>query len=431
MTASKAELWDQLAKAIKILDETFKFAGQNSTANFLYYLDALQQAYEGDHIGTTNAQFTSLRSQLNSICGTSAPLDALIVELAKQGYSSYATSASSALDDIAKAMDTGTETVKNRAWSYGAMTAGGSNVGTGVLYRLTTDKYNNTIETGAFPGGIVKAEIISDKNTGRTSGTEQATLYGSGVIPTDYIYLGTAPATQTTITAYRAADGMLSNSDLASYTDDGTDITWTDWTLDHTTKTTYVTVDTSNYFRKQTNGTAGVVLKFMDSNAMTQYITDATTSIDPTKPCFLIVRYRRYTVDGALTIRLGSKTASVADLTTKTDATWFDLCIGTTGEDGWYDNFKEASGGYGVRIKIELSSRTTGSLGIGEIVLAQPTLYDGKWYLLVAGATDFLKSDYWTFTDTVSNTGRIQTTLSRLYSKHLPHTSGSPTYADA
>ena len=430
MSASKAELWSQLSKAIKILDETFKYAGQNAT-NFLGLLDSLQQAYEGDHIGTTNAQFTSLRSQLNAICGTSAPLDALVIELARIGYNSLSTSASLALDDIAKGMNAASETITNRAWTYGSVAVGASNVGTGVVYRLTTDKYSKTIEQGAFPGGIVKIEIINDKNTGRSSGTEQAKIFGSGVIPTDYLYLGTAPAGESTLTAYRAEDGILSNANFSDYTDDAVNVTFTNWTLDNTTKTTYADVDTTTYYRKQSDGSAGVTMKFGDNNAATQYITNASSSIDPTLPCFLIVRYRRYSsCDGTLTIRLGSKTETVT-LSSVSDATWYDLVLGVADSDGWYDNFKEDSSGLGARIKISLTSRTTGTLGIGEVILAQPSAYDGKYYLLTAGATDFLVGDLWTFTDSVANTGRIQTTIARLYSKHLPHTSGTPTYADA
>lgn len=430
MSASKSELWDQLAKAVKILDETFKYAGQNAT-NFLGLVDTLQQAYEGDHIGTTNSALTSLRSQLNSVCGNTDALNTLLIELAKIGYNSLSTTATLALDDIAKGMDGASETVKNRGWGYGASTAGGSNVGTGLLYRLVTDKYNNVIEAGSFSGGVVKAEITSDKNTGTESGNEQCVLYGSGIMPTDNIYLGTAPSGSIILTAKRAQDGMLANGNLATYTDTGTDVSFSSWTADNTTKATYLTYDTVTYFRKQDLTTAGVTAKFLNNNALTQYITSATSRFNTALPTFLIVRFYRYSsCDGTLTIRLGSKTTTVT-LASAPAATWTDVALGATGEDGWYDNFKEDSSGLGVRIKIELTSRTTGELGIGEILLIQPTIYDGKYYVLTAGVTDFVKGDYFTLTDTVSNTGRIQTTIARLYRKHLPHTSGSPTYADA
>lgn len=429
MGASKAVLWGQLTKLIKILDELFKASATTSSTNFLTLLDSLQKDYEGNHINQTDSKLNSIRSSLSSFFSGYSVLQALVVELAKNGYSSQATSVQAALDDIAKGM-AGSETVKNRAWTYGAMTAGETNVGTGILYRSTYDKYGNVIESGSPVGGVIKAEVVSDKNLGRDSGTETATIMGSGMLPVDNLDLGTIPAGAQTLTATRAIDGLLSNPDFVSFTGTGlSDIAWDSWTVADATK-----ADDNNsiYFRAQTDGTAGVSVEFTDNNSLTQYFSDISSTIDSTKPCFLIVRYRRKTsCDGSLTIRLGSKTAAVADLTTKTDATWFDLVLGVDSSDGFYDNFKEDSGGNGCRVAITLASRTTGSLLIGEVILVQPTLFDGKWYLLTAGQTDFLKSDYWTFTDTVANTGRVQYWLSRLAGKYLPHTSGTPTYADA
>lgn len=430
MGASKAVLWGQLTKLIKIIDELYKASATTSSTNFLTLLDSLQKDYEGNHINQTDAKLVSIRATLSNLFRDQGVFQALILELAKNGYNSLSTSISSALDDIAKGMDGASETVKNRAWTYGAMTAGGSNVGTGVVYRSTYDKYGDVIEAGAANAGIVKVEIVADKNLGKQSGNETANVYGSGLMPVDNLDLGTAPSSVGSLTATRATGGILSNPDFVSFTGTGgVDIAWDSWTLADATKATN---NSTIYYRKQSDGTAGVSAEFTDNNSLTQYFADIAGNIDVTKPCFLIVRYRRKTsCDGSLTVRLGSKTVAIADLTTKTDATWYDLTLGIDSSDGFYDNFKEDSGGNGCRVAITLASRTTGNLLIGEIILAQPTLFDGKWYLLTAGQTDFLKSDYWTFTDTVSNTGRVQYWLSRLMGKYLPHTSGTPTYADA
>lgn len=430
MTASKAELWTQLSKAIKIADENFKYAGQNST-NFLSLVDSLQQAYEGDHIGNTNAALASLRSQFNSICANTDLLNSIILELAKVGYNSIATVAATALDDISKGMKLATETISSRAWTYGAVANDALNVGTGTVYRLTTDKNGNTIEVGAFPGGVTKIEIITDKNTGATSGAESAKIYGYGRTPTDSINLGSAPSGETTISAKKASDGILANGNFSSYDDSGTDVSVTSWTFGTATKATHVNIDTAIYFRNIDPSTTGKSVKLLLDNTMTQYLLNASSRINPDLPVFFIVRYyRNSNCDGTLTITLGSKSTNVT-LTTVLNATWLDLVLGVSNSDGWYDNYKSDTNKLGVKIEIALSSRTTGTLDIGEVILAQPTYYDGKYYLLTAGATDFLKGDNFTFTDSVSNTGRIQTTLARLYRKHLPHTSGTPTYADA
>ena len=407
MTASKAELWTQLSKAIKIADENFKYAGQNST-NFLSLVDSLQQAYEGDHIGNTNAALASLRSQFNSICANTDLLNSIILELAKVGYNSIATVAATALDDISKGMKLATETISSRAWTYGAVANDALNVGTGTVYRLTTDK-----------------------NTGATSGAESAKIYGYGRTPTDSINLGSAPSGETTISAKKASDGILANGNFSSYDDSGTDVSVTSWTFGTATKATHVNIDTAIYFRNIDPSTTGKSVNLLLDNTMTQYLLNASSRINPDLPVFFIVRYyRKSNCDGTLTITLGSKSTNVT-LTTVLNATWLDLVLGVSNSDGWYDNYKSDTNKLGVKIEIALSSRTTGTLNIGEVILAQPTYYDGKYYLLTAGATDFLKGDNFTFTDSVSNTGRIQTTLARLYRKHLPHTSGTPTYADA
>ena len=426
--ATKSELWTQLANAIKILDETLKFGNANAT-NFLSLVDTLTQMLEGNHASATLQALLSFRSSLSSLVVSQNIITALILELAKVGYNSRATSANQALLDIWDGMVAASETVKNRAWTYGAVTAGGSNVGNGTCYRLTKEENNGDIETGAYSAGVVKVEITNDKNTGATEGNEAVLIAGQGQTSLDALESGTAPTGSVTTSAKRPQDGILSNPSFSTSSGTGATLAFDNWTLTDATK---ALANTSIYYRDDPSATANQSLELTDNNAVVQYLDNAASKIDQSKPVFLIVRYRRKSsCDGALTVRLGSKTASVADLTSKTDATWFDLAIAST-SDCYYDNFKENPSPYsGLRIEIALASRTNGSLIVDDIVLAQPVLFDGKWYLVVAGSVDFLKSDYFTFTDSVSNTGRIQTTLARLFGVTLPHTSGTPTYADA
>jgi len=429
MAASKSEYWDQLAKAVRIEDELYKFANAN-TPNFLGLLDTLQQAYEGNHIGNTESGFNSLRSSLSSIAGANTRLQYIILDMAKVIYGSRATAVAAAIDDINVGLNSDSETVMNRAWTYASISAGGSNVGTGTVYRVTKDKYDVAIESGAANGGTVKVLINSDKNAGRTSGQEQGVIYGSGIIPVDNLYLGTAPNGSAILTAFRAQDGLLSNGDF--YESDGTggtDITFDDWTLSDSTK---FYQETSIYYRKKYGQSAGTSLKFVDNASATQYFVDLQSTADLTKPFFLIARLRRGdSCDGTLTMRLGSQTVT-QDITSLTNDIWTDLTLGVGATNkGWYDVFKEDSSGNGARVVLSLASNTTGDLYVGEVILAQPTLFDGKYYLLTAGATDFLNGDYFTFGDTVANTGRINFNIARLYGKYFKHASSSPTYADA
>jgi len=420
----KSELWGQLANAVKIIDELWKFGAVNSP-NLVTLIDTLSQSYLGNHVGSTTAAVKTLRTAISTQSVNTAVLQPIILELAKRGYNSRATAVSDALDDIARGMDALTETVAERNITYGSVTAGGSNVGDGTVLRLTTDEYGNKIEDGAWDGGITKVEITQDKNTGVSGGSEKGLIYGSGVTPYDNLEMGDAPNGSLVVTAMNAANSILTNSDFETSSGTGATLAFTGWTLsdpeDFSEETT-VTYNDSDQ-----------AIEFEDNANILQYIPDASGSLDSSKPAFLIVPfYRVSSCDGTLTIRLGSQTESVA---LSAQSGWNLLVLGVADEKGWYNNFKEDSSDLGVRVQISLASRTTGSLVIDNVILAQPSAFNSKYYMLIAGDSDFINGDYFTFTDSVNGTsggdGRIQFTLSRLFGKYLPHTSGSETYADA
>ena len=427
MAPTKTELWDQLAKALDIIDTTYKyFSGDGATVpNLLADIITLQDVFEGNHIGQTQQQLDSIRSSAGSMVLQGASLlTPVILELAKIGYSSIATSVSAALDDIAAGMDAAGETIKYRNFSFGAIVPDGGNTGDGTVYRVTKDKYNNDIEHAAANAGITRVKITSDKQTGRSSGTEQGLIYGYGQVSEDAVEQGTCPDDSAIIIAKRAHDGKLTNPSFDTYSGSGGSFAVNGWSLSAPAN---FQADTTNYFRATPGSSTGVSLEFLGNGDIEQILADQGITLDASKPTFLIVRYYRKTVDGSLTIELGSKTEQVADLTTKADTTWHDLTLGIGATDkGWYENWMED----GANVKVTLAGRTTGTLLVDEIILAQPQLFDGKWYLMTAGETDYLKDDFFSFTDTVVNTGRIQYILSRLFSKYLPHTSGVPTYAD-
>lgn len=425
--ASKAELWSQLSYVVKILDEIFKF-GVANTPNFLTMQDTLTQALEGSHVPNTTASVNQLRSTLSGMAGSPSALNSIILELAKVGYNSRATGVNAALEDIWTGMVAASETVKSRAWTYGAATPYASNVGTGILYRLTKEDNDNIIEVGAYSGGVVKLLINKDKNNGATSGTESGIIFGVGQMSVDSLEVGTAPNGSTAFSAIRPQDGKLTNPSFTTYSGTGATLAFTGWTLTDATK---AAVNLTTYFREEPSSAASVALEFTDNNSIVQYLDDSASKItDSSIPVFLIVRYRRLTsCDGTLTIGLGSQTEAVT-LSTVADDTWLDLAIALD-KKTYYENFKENPTGKGAGIKATLASRTTGTLLLDDIILASPRQFDGKWYLVTSGQTDFMAGDYFTCTDSVTNTGRIQTTLARLLNFSLPHTDGTPTYADA
>lgn len=418
MAASKSELWTQLLNEIKILDNIFKFGVSNSP-NYLGMEEVLQEAWVGDHVGSSQQQLANIRSQLSSILrNASGFLTPCLLELARIGYSSSATSASVALNDIYDGM-IATETVKERDFTFGSVSAGGSNVGTGTVLRLTKDAQGHDLEGGFANAGITKILVVKDFASGKTKGNEEASLFGSGQVKVDELVLGTAPSSTAVLLAKMATDGLLSNAGFETITGTAPAISVDSWTMG----------DAADFDEETTTIYRGSkALEFVDNGTITQYLN--TITLDTTKPIFVRLLFNRVSsCDGTLTLRLGTQTEAVS-LVAQTG--WTALTLGDgASTKGWYENFQENYSGNGIRLEISLASRTVGSLLIDEVTVIQPTAYDGKFYALFAGNTDFLEDDFFTFTDSVANTGRTQYWLARVFGKYLPHTSGAPTYADA
>jgi len=423
---TKASFFTQIANLIKILDETYKYSAINTT-NLLDVIETAQQSYEGNHISATESAVASFRSNYSGILSSgTALLNSVILDLARQGYNSLSTSVVAALVDIAKGMNDGTETILNRSFTFAPIVSGGSNVGTGTVYRTTKGKWGHDLESGV--GGTVRVNITSDRNTGRQSGAEQSVIFGDGQKPADQLDIGTASGTTADLSSKRISDSILANSSFDTFAGTGGGGTFaaTPWTVSSQSN---FDGDISNYYRTPASGTPAS-LKFLTNASIEQTFSTAGISFDTTRPAFLIVRFNRQIglCDGTLTIRLGSQTESVV-LAAQTGWNVITLGIGATNK-GWYDVFKEDNSGNGVRIKIELSGRTTGTLLVDDVLLVQPQLYNGLYYMLVPGQTDFLIGDTFSFADTVAETGIIQKWIARLYSTSLPHTSGAPTYPD-
>jgi len=433
VTATKAELWDQLSKAIKIIDQTFLFGASNSP-NYLGLEDAVIQAAEGSHYGSVLQSLAAYRSGINALIDSGINIiQPIIFELARIGYNSTETNLLLAMRDIREGMVAATETIKARDWTFGSVSAGGGNTGNGTVYRLTKDQDNHNLENGSPVGGVVKFKTTTDKNNGETAGNERFRLYGSGQLPVDGLELGTIMGTvNEDVRATRSPDGLLVNG---SFDDLNSTLTTdeTGWTLSAAASFAKVTEAAgTNVFRNSPGLNTGSSLRFTASANITQFISEEAINIDPSFPVFLIVRYRRESaVTGTLTIRLGSQTETVT-LGSVADETWLDATLGTgTATKGWYKNFREDSATKGVRVDIAISSLAVGTLLVDEVILAQPIFFDGRYYLVTAGTADFLRDDSFTFSDTVANTGRNQYILSRTTGVYLPSTTGAPTYADA
>lgn len=422
MATTKAELWDQLLYLVKILDQTYLF-GASNTPNWVAMEESLQGYYEGQHVGQTQQQVSSLRSSLSGILARGASvLTPVLLELAKTGYAGTGASAQTALDEIRDGMVAATETVRERDFTFGSVSVGGSNVGSGVCVRTTMDETGQDLEGGCWPAGVTSLEVTQDFASGATKGRERVRIKGSGVTKTDELYVGTCPSEVLEITVQDATGGgnLIQNGGFESNsgTAGTSDTVFSGWTL---SSQTLIDVESSTVLR------GSYACEFLGNANILQYLT--TPGIDTTKPVYLSLWFNRQSsCDGTLTLRLGSQTVDVA---LSAQSGWTHAILGSgASAKGWYDVFKEDSSGLGVRVQVTLASRTTGTLLLDDVCVFQPARYDGKFYAVIAGATEFLNGDAWTFTDSVANTGRTQSWLARLFGKHLPYAASGETYAD-
>lgn len=434
-----ADGWTQMKYIVQLLDEFFKFGSINATNNFKDIFANIRTNYTGDNIKGTDTTIGSLRSTLSGLMSQVGTLEALVAELATRGYSSKATSTSDYLSDIIDGMATAGTTLKSRGYTY-ATVPPTSGTGSGGLIRSTKDINNSNIEVGYYTGVTTVAECVADKNMSNIAiGEESFALYGSGMSGIDNIDLGAAPPSSLNMTTKavrsQTSGGILLNPSFTTAAGtDGVDKTFSSWELSSGAN---FAQSTAIYFQNDPSSSVGYGATFLANASMTQYVRtptggSSTRFLDNRLPYFFIVRvYRKDSCDGTVTLRLGTQTETF-DISTYADATWHEFKLGVADNKGYYRNFKEDYSNQGVRVGVSLASNTTGTMIVDDIILRQAFLWDGKPVLITSGATDFLLGDTITYTDTPTNTGRMQTTLARLFGVSFPSVAGgTETYSDA
>lgn len=445
-TPTKAELWSQISAFIKIIDQGWKYAATNSP-NFVGLQDALEQLLEGQHAVQVTQYLQQARAELNSryLAGAST-LRLMLIELAKWGYAVNTVSLTDAqiFEKLAEAMDTAGETIATRAYTFGSISAGGSNVSSATVLRNTKDRFDEPIEVAEV--GVQRIEVIQDSSQGAQQGQELVRFFGQGNPRVDRIQLGTSTDKVVQGKLINSSNSLLINGSFDAIETTLTKAEQTGWTLNDIS---LFSKETTTFFRWKSgdearlNGT-GASLKALSGTTniwFAQYISREKLRIESGVPYFLVLRVMvdNASTDGTLTLRLGSKTVTL-DVSTLSANTWANVIIGTD-DKGYFENFKErwvsaANQDLGIRVRVDVASRTVaGAIFFDEIVLVKGVYFNGAYYCPLAGQntatnTDAQTGDLWTFTDSATNAGRNQYTIAELLGVSLP-SDASPTYADA
>ena len=411
---TEAEIKTQTANGVKIANETRKFLNVNAT-NYAGLKDTFLQALEGPNTDRTANALAQLELRLDAALKGGRELILPLLETYCQviGRPVPQGNADAVFDALYDHMVANTLRVTSRQFSYGVPAAGGSNTGSGVLNRLTKDENNFDLEAQTADAKTVVCR--SDYRNGVEQGREVFEIRGGASLFGDSWIQIEGSGRIGTLTGLTGTDsgqfiGNPSFSTLASGSVGSP--TLSAWTQSGTFQ-----LDGTNYYRKLNGETTPYALQYGANGYVQQSLDDRRIRVNPRVPMYCQAAWNREVGagDGTLTLTLGNKTASVV-LAAQTG--WQILRIALD-DDCWYKNWKKND----ALLKIDLASRTTGTVLVDDVIVAPMQLFNGGWYAVVGGATPFLRDDVFTFTDT--EVGSILQYFFWLYfGRHLPHTTG-------
>lgn len=428
---TEAEVQTQIGLAIQFLDETEKFA-RSATKNVEGMYDGLiANPLEGDYSADTLAGMDVWRATASSMMDPAIArgfLDPLFLTYGKT-LSFPERDIQSILVRLYQSFVDNTLSVLYRNFTFGSPSAGGGNVGDGVVNRLNTDRNNLSIENQTPDAKVV--ECIADEHSGAASeGRELFEIRGANPFR-DFVAGVAGIQRQRNIQALNADDSesFITNPSFGQL--DGAAIATPDtipgWTVAGAIGD--LELDETDTYRSSTaeGGSLATAvprsLKFTASEKISQNFNINAAQFDPNVPYYVQIAYNRAagTGDGTLNLRFGSQSESVALVA---QSGWNILRL-TVGQKNWFQTWNEED----PDIEIEITGQTTGYNLVDDVVVGPYTLFDGGWYAIVGGATPFLRDDVFTFTDSAVES-IIQKWLWRIYGFYLRHVTTSPTWAE-
>lgn len=420
-TPTEAEVTSQFTALIDLLDETAKFGGVNSP-NWLGLEDTLGQALEGDYLDEIMGVVRAGRSSINTILDPAygrALLSPILRQWAKISASPDISPDNESDEQIVirlyDRLVTASKSVKERAFSYGSASAGGSNAGNGSVYRCTKnpDAYNLeacTPETKVFR---------CTKDYGLGAGKHQEVFEVLGPRRYRDSLLVNASGYSGTMTALTGADSILQNADFGSYDSASTPTSVPGWktSAGAADLSAILDIDTTNYYRlygsgvDATPGQGAQSAKWIADGKIVQKAIDFRTQLRDDVPYVCQLAYNRSinSATGQLDFRVGNITTTVASLA-GASAGW-NVLRATLGGNSWFKNLKEAD----FNVEIEKSGSGTSGLLVSEVIIAPMSLIDGSFYSVIGASTPFLYKDYFTIADSVATDSVVQKWLWRLY----------------
>lgn len=429
MGYSEANVKSQIDAVIYLLEMQRQFGNAN-TPNVITQTDAVYAALQGitsPTVARAVGEFRRANSNIISPIQGRKLLDTLLLDMAiVKSYSE--TDPPAILRRLLHDYSQGTPvTIKDRNTTFGSVTAGGSNVGSGTIYRLTKDPYDYPIQ--AVSPEVKTFTCIVDENGGANAGQEKFNYHGVDREPDNLLVLGSG----INIDTPRAKDGGDSTGYLTNPSFSGTETasTFNGWTI----TTITAAHDTTNYFRTYSGESTAGSIKLTGNGTVSQPLTTARGKFKADVPYFLAFRWNRSVgsapANTTIDVDLGAQSSIIAITMTGAESGW-QTAVATMDKKLYYQNWAGTS----AALTFTIGSQATGYTLIDDVQLWPMTRIDGIWYAILGGATPFIDGsefdgDYFTFDDSVM-TGAVKAYwLWQLYGVdcQLPN-AASPTWAD-
>ncbi len=439
---SEAEVRDQWKKSVAIVESLRNhFDGTVMGAGGL--IDSLVQVLEGEYTpaGLTGA-VTRMRAGMSSLIDSQRITEFLAPVLLEYGrlidQGSAYTNPAEAMRALAEYFKRNTITIKSRTITYDtSATLGGTNVGNGVVSRLTVDEWGYNLEACHVEKKLLRCR--QDLNTGANEHAEVFEVVGTRA-PVDALQVpsfGSGDGFRAQLVSRHAGSGsggsLLKNSSFDSYSSTASP-KFTGWT--EVAGGSSIAQDTTagHFYRSNPSANTDGALK-ITGGAGTVTLRQgldqmARRDVDPATPYFLRVMVNKTVgtaVGGTFTIRLGAQSVdtSIASI----GSGWQEILI-PIGTACWPRSFNVNP----FRIEIEWSTSTSGYLLVDDVIFCPWDQVDGTFWIIrqnAATPTAWLLDDTLEFTDTggAPATGKLQYWLWIAGLGCLP-SSGSPTITD-
>lgn len=432
---SASELETQWKNAVDFLEDTLTGLSASAATKVDTYLLSI----ESDFARAQTVGASSFRSACSTTIGQGMAqrvLSPILISYAHHIIGSPERDIQSVITRMYTYFKDNSKTIKSRGITYADPVAGGSNVGTGVVYRLTKDEDNfspenvffetKTLEcTSDAQSGSLKHEELFEVR-GTNQGLDQITIGGSGIL-------------RGGIQARTSNQSILANSTFSSYSITttptagspstfGASDTLTDWTMSAGAITS-LQLDIDIVARDASGDSTPTALRFLGNCGIKQTFEDANVVISADSPYYLeFWVYREGNATGDITVTVGSKN-QVFTIGSMTNAAWNRTRL-SLDRDLWPSRFNVSN----AAVTIAVTSLATSTILIDEIAMVPFYVVDGSWLTISpnsgTGAADFLMEDKFTFANTLtSSDSKLQKWLWRAYRRYLPH-AGSPTITD-